>query len=132
MVGAVTLAAAVTAAVAAAAAACGGAAPREPATAAPKGPTSCERTADHLVGLLVARRATAGGEDASPPETVDKITKVLIATCDATAWSAGAQACFGRADSLAAADACGTLLTEPQREALAAAIDAAFPSEPPP
>lgn len=103
-------------------AACGGA-PKEPA--APELPNLCEKTADHLVGLMAA-----GTAEPAPQEAVDKITRFLIETCTKTAWSVEAQQCFLGLKELPEADRCAPLLTIEQRDAADAAIKDAFQNPP--
>jgi len=105
---------------------CGG---RPPLETAPKGPSQCERVGDHLVGLMTAGFREAKAEE-RPTEVIDKLTKLIIDLCAKGPWSADAQQCFlsvgSLTEDLATWDRCAGYLTVEQRDALPAAIDAAF------
>ncbi len=89
-------------------AACGSA---PPPARPPAGPSTCERIADHLVGMMgAAAKAT--------PEQLDPFRRVIGTRCTQDRWSAQAQQCLLAASTLEAGDACGSQFTPEQKQAL--------------
>lgn len=85
----------------------------------------CERTADHLVGLMAPGRKDLPPADA-PTALADTIAQALVARCVADTWSADALGCFGQVATLAATSDCAPLLTVAQRESMDRAMEAAL------
>ncbi|MGE5183373.1 MAG: hypothetical protein ACM31C_14985 [Acidobacteriota bacterium] len=90
-------------------AACGGSAP--PPAKPPPGPTTCERIADHLVGMM-------GASSKATPEQLDPFRRVIGTRCTQDRWSAQAQQCLLAAATLEAGDQCGSQFTPAQKQAL--------------
>ena len=95
----------------------------------PAGPKPCEKMADHMVQLMTADKAGEKPSD-SLRDAKDKLTRLLIERCTKDKWTLDAQHCFEALPSLDKLDSCAPLLTVEQRDALPAAIDAAFPKQP--
>jgi hypothetical protein len=109
-------------------AACSSNGPKDPAFT-PAGPKPCEKMADHFVGLMQPKDADGKPIDRDP-DTADKITNVLIKQCTDEKWTVDAQSCFTKLAKLEDIESCAKFLTVAQRDALAQAIDVAFPRKP--
>jgi len=88
-----------------------------PEPAAPKGPTSCARAADSIVGAMLDRLPA----NATPPtEEADALRNLIRERCEHDAWSAEATQCLIAMKRLEDAEPCARLMTEDQQAALVA------------
>jgi hypothetical protein len=83
-----------------------------------KGPTTCDRVADHEISLMSASQKAA-------PEQLDPFRKVIARHCTDDAWSAEMTECLLATKTIAEGDACGKYLTPKQAEGLQADGEAA-------
>ncbi len=102
-----------------------GAPPAAPKDAVRAQKAACERTADHLVGMMAPGRRDLP-PDQDPTELADTIARTLVGRCTEDGWSTDALDCFGEAATLADAGACAPFLTVTQREAMDRAMEAAL------
>jgi hypothetical protein len=91
-------------------AACGHAPAAPPPPPAP--PASCERIADHLVGMI-------GESTKATPEQLDPFRRVIATRCTHDRWSDQAQHCLLAAPTLDDGNQCDPLFTPEQKQALA-------------
>jgi hypothetical protein len=87
----------------------------EPAPAAPKGPTACERASDSMVAAMLARLPSA---DPPPTEEADALRNLIRERCERDGWSAEATRCLIAMRRLDDATPCAKLLTDDQQAAL--------------
>jgi hypothetical protein len=87
----------------------------EPAPAAPKGPTACERASDSMVAAMLARLPAA---DPPPTEEADALRNLIRQRCERDGWSAEATRCLIAMQRLDDAAPCAKLLTDDQQAAL--------------
>lgn len=78
-----------------------------------KGPSTCDRVADHEIGLMSASQK-------APPEQLDPFRKVIAHHCAGDGWSADMQQCLLATTTIAEGDACSKYLTPQQAQALQA------------
>lgn len=99
---------------------CGG----PPPPSQPPGDPPCAKVAHHMVDLMAP--------DADVADTAKTINDLIIERCEHDGWSADAQQCMLGMKSFDDHSPCEEMLTIPQRDALANAIDAKFPRKPQP
>jgi hypothetical protein len=78
-----------------------------------KGPSTCDRVADHEIGLMSASQKAA-------PEQLDPFRKVIARHCSQDGWSAEMTRCLLATRTIAEGDACGKYLTPQQAQGLQA------------
>ncbi|HSN25851.1 MAG TPA: hypothetical protein VLT45_06180 [Kofleriaceae bacterium] len=84
-----------------------------------KAPSTCDRVADHEIGLMTASQKAA-------PEQLDPFRKVITTRCTTDGWSAEMTSCLLKTTTLAEGDACGKYLTPQQASAFQADGQAAL------
>jgi hypothetical protein len=84
-----------------------------------KAPSTCDRVADHEIGLMSAAQKAA-------PEQLDPFRKIIAAHCTHDGWSADMTGCLLKTATLAEGDACGKYLTPQQASAFQADGQAAL------
>jgi hypothetical protein len=91
------------------AAACGASTPKP--TPNVKGPSVCDRVADHEISLMTAAQKV-------PSEQLDPFRSVIATHCTRDGWSADMQQCLLATKTIADGNACEKLLSPEQAQAL--------------
>jgi hypothetical protein len=89
--------------------ACGSNTP--PPAPTPKGPSECDRVADHEISLMSAAQK-------ADPEALDPFRKLIARHCTADHWPAEMTRCLLGSHTLAEGDQCEKYLTPEQAQAL--------------